>query len=60
MFKKKRKKWTQKKNDGTYTFWDGLVEVLCWVPELLLFPLRLIWYLLRGIGKLISNVWDVF
>jgi hypothetical protein len=55
MFVKKRKeRRKRKKAEGSYTFWDAAGDVLIWVPELIIWPFRILWYLLRGI----LNIFD--
>ena len=54
--RKKSKTRKAKKNDDHYTFGDFLLDVLLWVPELVIFPLRMIFWLFRGIGRLIMDV----
>ncbi|WP_409252922.1 hypothetical protein V1502_03040 [Bacillus sp. SCS-153A] len=50
MFVKKRKeRRKRKKSEGTYSFWDAVGDVLIWVPELIILPFRILWYLIRGI-----------
>ncbi|MFC3041484.1 hypothetical protein ACFOGI_14645 [Virgibacillus xinjiangensis] len=55
--KKKGQMRKSKKDKGDYTFWDGVLDVLLWVPELILLPLRVIFWLLRGISR---NIVDFF
>ncbi|XTP56681.1 hypothetical protein Q5760_12080 [Niallia sp. Krafla_26] len=54
--KKKRKTRKRKKNRHDYTVLDCFLDVLLWIPELLLLPFRLIFWLFRGIGKLMDIV----
>ncbi len=57
--KKKGKTRKRKKDNDHYTFWDFVLDVLFWIPELLFFPLRLIYWLIKGIGRLIGNIVDL-
>ncbi|ATP40103.1 hypothetical protein CSE16_08585 [Solibacillus sp. R5-41] len=57
--KKKSKTRRRRKGDDNYSLFDFLLEVLFWIPELILFPLRLIFWMLRGLGKLIGEVFNV-
>ncbi|KKI93536.1 hypothetical protein WQ54_02680 [Bacillus sp. SA1-12] len=50
-YKRKRK---AKSNEGRYTFADLLFEVLFYIPELLLFPFRVLWYVIRFIFRAID------
>lgn len=52
--RRKEKKKKQKKKDDT--FWDVLVDTLLWVPDLLLLPFRLLYYIIRGFGKLFKSL----
>ncbi|WP_155593548.1 hypothetical protein [Lysinibacillus cavernae] len=56
------KEWWQrrknKKNDNGYTFLDFIFDVLFWIPELILLPFRVLFWLLRGIGRLIGGIVD--
>ncbi|MFC0301205.1 hypothetical protein ACFFIS_10305 [Virgibacillus soli] len=57
--RKKEKTRKSKKRDDSYTFWDFILDVLFWIPELILFPFRLIFWSLRGIGRLVSDLFDI-
>jgi hypothetical protein len=56
--RKKKKMRKSKKNNGNYTFLDFIFDVLFWIPELIFLPFRLIFWLLRGIGKFIGGIFD--
>ncbi|HHY73389.1 MAG TPA: hypothetical protein GX497_09200 [Bacillus bacterium] len=58
--KKKEKMRKSKKKKGQYTFIDFILDVLFWIPEVLLLPFRMIFWLIRGIGRLIGNIFDIF
>ena len=57
---RKRKAKTRKarKSDDQYTIGDFIIDVLSWIPELILFPIRLIFWMIRGIGRLIGDMFD--
>lgn len=57
--RKKRKMRRSRKNNDNYTFVDFIIDVLSWIPELIMFPFRLIFWLIRGAGRLIWNVFDI-
>lgn len=52
-------KWSEKrrkkKYDGSYTFWDLFFDILFWIPELILFPFRLVFYLFRFLARSIFD-----
>lgn len=54
--KKKEKTRKYKKSKEDYTFWDLLFDVLIFIPELLLLPFRIIFWILRGIAAIIGEV----
>lgn len=47
--RKKAKSRKARKDDAYYTKWDLLVDILVWVPEIILLPLRLLFWLLRAV-----------
>ncbi|MFS0638229.1 hypothetical protein AB1K84_20190 [Mesobacillus foraminis] len=53
--RKRAEKRRKKKQEGTYHFWDLLFEVVFWVPELILLPFRLLFWLVRFLGRSIFN-----
>jgi hypothetical protein len=56
MFVEKRsEKRRKKKQDGSYTFWDVVFDVLFWVPELIILPFRLVFYLFRFLARSIFD-----
>ncbi|KGR77917.1 hypothetical protein CD29_13595 [Ureibacillus manganicus DSM 26584] len=55
--KKKSKTRKNKKGNNHYTFFDFILDALFWLPELLFLPFRIVFWLLRGLGRLI---WDLF
>jgi len=56
--RKKEKSRKRRKNNGNYTFLDFIMDVLFWVPELLVLPFRILIWLLRGLGRFIKNLFD--
>ncbi|MCP8969641.1 hypothetical protein [Ectobacillus ponti] len=45
----------QKKQNGTYTGKDAFWDILLAVPEVFLYAGRLLWWLIRGLIKLIAH-----
>ena len=58
--KKKQKMRKYKKDSDHYTFIDFIFDVLIWIPELVLLPFRIIFWLLRGVVRLAENIFDTF
>ncbi|WP_099159261.1 hypothetical protein [Virgibacillus ndiopensis] len=58
-WREKRKQRKQNKLDQS-SFWNILVDILLWIPELLLLPFRLILWLARGFLRLIGNIFDYY
>ncbi len=56
--RKKRKTRKHKKSKEDYTFWDIVFDVLFWIPELFILPYRIIFWLLRGLGRMIGDFLD--
>ncbi|WP_162990380.1 hypothetical protein [Mesobacillus foraminis] len=53
--RKRAEKRRKKKQEGTYNFWDLLFEVIFWIPELILLPFRLLFWLVRFLGRSIFD-----
>ncbi|MBX8944400.1 MULTISPECIES: hypothetical protein [Lysinibacillus] len=58
------KKWLQerkntrrreKRRNDQYSLIDLFLDVLGWIPELLFLPFRIIYWLLRGVGRFIGE-----
>jgi hypothetical protein len=56
MAEEKDGKEKQGNHGERFTVLDFLLELLCWIPEVLIFPFRMVAWLLRGIGKLIGEM----
>ena len=54
-----RKKRENKKSDDHYTLLDFILDVVFMIPELIILPFRIMIWLLRGLGRLIGNVFDI-
>lgn len=54
----KKRKTTKRKVNNNYSLFELLLDVLFWLPELFLVPFRLVFLLLRGIGRLIADVFE--
>ncbi|KAB0443300.1 hypothetical protein [Lysinibacillus fusiformis] len=52
----KKKKTEKKKKHNKYSLFELFQDVLCWLPELILLPFRLIFWLFRGVGRLIADL----
>lgn len=56
---KKEKTRRHKKRRGDYTFLDGVADLFFWLPELLLLPVRLVYWVLRVVGRIIGEVFNL-
>ena len=57
--RKKEKMRKNQKTDGFYTFGDFVLDVLLWIPEFIFLPFRLVFWFLKGIVRLIGNLFDI-
>lgn len=55
---KKEIRESRRKYSDRYTFGDFIFDVFFWIPELLFLPFRMVFWLVRGIGKVIWNLFD--
>ncbi|MEL3970808.1 hypothetical protein AAEO50_00810 [Rossellomorea oryzaecorticis] len=56
-WRKKMREKRKKRNYGErFTVLDFLLELLCWIPEVLIFPFRMVYWLFRGIVKLFGEM----
>lgn len=51
-FREKRKK---KKQSGTYTFWEGVLDSFLFIPEMIFWMFRGVWLLIRSIIRVIFD-----
>ena len=54
--KERGKREKKRRNLEGNSFIDFILEVLFWIPELIILPFRLIFWLIRGLGRLISDI----
>ncbi|MED4462459.1 hypothetical protein [Metabacillus fastidiosus] len=54
--KKKDKMRKRRKDNDNYTFVDFILDVLFWIPELIILPFRLVFWLIRGVGRFIFDI----
>jgi len=52
---RKNKKRRDKRRKDKYSLIDLFLDVLIWIPELLFLPFRIIYWLLRGVGRFIGE-----
>ncbi|AJK86913.1 hypothetical protein D0439_06325 [Lysinibacillus fusiformis] len=52
----KKRKPRKSKKHNKYSLFELFQDVLCWLPELILLPFRLIFWLFRGVGRLIADL----
>ncbi|GIO25198.1 hypothetical protein J11TS1_37790 [Oceanobacillus sp. J11TS1] len=53
--KKKSKTRKSRKNKGDYTKIDFFFDILFWIPEILIFPIRLLFWSLRGVFRWVMD-----
>lgn len=51
-------KKSEKRNKNGYTFWDGVCDVLFYIPELIMLPIRFLLYIFRFLLRAIWNLFD--
>ncbi len=56
--KRKAKTRRSRKHPDQYTFWDGFFDALFWIPELVILPFRIIWWMLRGFGRIMGDLFN--
>ncbi|MED4452157.1 hypothetical protein [Metabacillus fastidiosus] len=54
--KEKDKMRKSRKDNDNYTFVDFILDVLFWIPELIILPFRLVFWLIRGVGRFIFDI----
>lgn len=55
---KKEIRRNRRKYSDRYTFGDFIFEVFFWIPELLFLPFRIVFWLVRGVGRVIGSLFD--
>lgn len=58
--KRMRRKEIRKKQNKKYTVLDAVVDVLLFIPELILLPFRLLLYLGRGLARMIGDLLNIW
>ncbi|MBL5769007.1 hypothetical protein [Heyndrickxia sporothermodurans] len=51
--KKQSRKSIKKQKNERYTFWDFILDLLFWIPELFFWPFRILF-------RLVKHFWDYF
>ncbi|QOR68272.1 hypothetical protein IM538_09300 [Cytobacillus suaedae] len=59
ILRKRKDKRIHKKISGSYTFWDGLLDILFFIPELMILPIRIVWFIIRIVGRSFSHFSDI-
>ncbi|KHE68659.1 hypothetical protein [Halobacillus sp. BBL2006] len=44
--------------EEAYVYVDAILDLLIWLPELVYLPFRILFWLLRGVGKVVNDVFD--
>ncbi|SEM12121.1 hypothetical protein SAMN05192533_10189 [Mesobacillus persicus] len=53
--RKRAFKKSKKRNKNAYTFWDGVSDVLFYIPELIMLPIRFLLSFFRSLLRAISE-----
>lgn len=53
-WKRKKEKTRKHRQDGRYTFGDFLMDVLFWIPEIIILPFRFLYWVARGLWKILD------
>ncbi|MGY0693387.1 hypothetical protein ACW2QC_11425 [Virgibacillus sp. FSP13] len=56
--RKERKRTRSGKSNFWYELLDLLIDISLWVPELVLFPLRVIYWFVRGFSRALKHLFD--
>lgn len=54
--KKKSKTRRSRKGKGAYTKTDLFFDILFWIPEVIVFPVRLLFWSFRGVFRWVTDV----
>ncbi|MYL72318.1 hypothetical protein GLW00_15845 [Halobacillus litoralis] len=49
----------RRQNTERSSVFDVLFELVLWLPELIIFPIRMVIWLIKGIGRLIGLISDL-
>ncbi|RYG71292.1 hypothetical protein EU245_14590 [Lentibacillus lipolyticus] len=55
--RKKEKTRKHRKNSSDYTLFDFILDIFFWIPELIVLPFRILFWLAKG---MIRNLFDIF
>ncbi|WP_010096929.1 hypothetical protein [Ornithinibacillus scapharcae] len=53
-WKRKKEKTRKHRHGDRYTFGDFLMDVLFWIPELIILPFRILFWAVRGLWRIID------
>ncbi|KAB8135782.1 hypothetical protein F9U64_10970 [Gracilibacillus oryzae] len=56
--RKKSKTRKRRKKQEDYTIGDFILDILVWIPEFIIFPFRILYWLFRGLGRWIGDIFD--
>jgi len=59
LWRKRKERRRERKKAGVYNWVDMLFDMLFLLPELLFLPFRLFFYLIRGMGNFIGDIFNV-
>jgi len=58
-WRKRKERRRERKKLGVYNWVDMLFDILFLLPELLFLPFRLVFYLIRGMGKFMGDIFNL-
>lgn len=53
-WRRKKEKTRKHRNDHHYTFGDFIMDVLFWIPEIIVIPFRILFWLFRGLWRILD------
>lgn len=53
-WKRKKEKTRKQRQDGRYTFVDFIMDVLFWIPEVIILPFRILFWIGRGFWRILD------
>jgi hypothetical protein len=57
--KKRKRRKSNEEDTGFNSFLDFVLELFFWLPELILWPFRIIFWIVRGIARLVVEFFNI-